>query len=267
MQPHATDHPADKLPQGLLHTTSVVPSSSYSPIEEPTRSVIEPTRFYNRFVDCMEMYADRQTVAAYFDLHQEWFRRCAHPMKVEAIGDNSYALVIGRFGSFGYEIEPKIGLDLLPQQEGVYRIETVPVPNYVALGYDVDFQASMELVELPTHEVLQGQARPQGKLPERITRVQWQLDLTVMILFPRFIHALPKSLIQTTGDQVLGQVVRQVSNRLTRKVQEDFHKSQGVPLPKPPKRWFFRKTEQDPNVVIELPGDLDSEQSPMSSDQ
>lgn len=267
MQPHATDHPADKLPQGLLHTTSVVPSSNYSPTEEPTRSVIEPTRFYNRFVDCMEMYADRQTVAAYFDVHQEWFHRCAHPMKVEPIGANSYALVIGRFGSFGYEIEPKIGLDLLPQHEGVYRIETVAVPNYVASGYDVDFQASMELVELSLSEAFPGQALPQGKFPERITRVQWQLDLTVMLLFPRFIHALPKSLIQTTGDQVLGQVVRQVSNRLTRKVQEDFHKSQGLPMPKPPKRRFFRKAEQDPNVVIELPGELDSDPSPVTDDQ
>jgi len=33
--------------------------------------------FYGQF-DCMEMYADAQTVAEYINAHQ-WFCRCAHP--------------------------------------------------------------------------------------------------------------------------------------------------------------------------------------------
>lgn len=198
----------------------------------------EPTEFHSQFIDSMELYADARTVASYFDAHHDWFRRCAQPMAVEAIGQNSYALAIGRFGSFGYEVEPKIGLDLLPQEEGVYRIETVPVPDYHPAGYEVDFRAAMKLVEVVAAE------RVNCNSP-KITQVQWQLDLTVQIQFPRFIQALPNALIQSTGDRLLRQVVRQVSRRLTRKVQEDFCNTYGVPLPKRPKHWFFHKAESD----------------------
>lgn len=253
MQSYPIKHPSTEIPNGLLHTASVVPGVDYSVTEEPTRSVIEPTRFYCRFVDCMEMYADAQAVAAYLDAHQGWFRRCAHPMTVEAIGQNSYALIIGRFGSFGYEIEPKIGLDLLPQEAGVYRIATVAVPGYDAQGYEVDFQAAMELVELSPEEVA---ATMNGQAAKPITRVQWQLDLTVLIQFPRFIHALPKSLIQNTGDRLLQQIVRQVSNRLTDKVQEDFHTTHQIQMPKRSRRWFFRKAESN-DLVITSDSDLD----------
>ena len=179
----------------------------------------EPNLFSSQFIDCMEMNADAQTVAQYLDVHQDWFGRCAHPMQVEAIGENSYALIIGHFGAFGYDVEPKVGLNLLPHEEGIYRIQTVPVPGAVFLGYEVDFQAALKLVE---------HSSPTAKM----TQVQWQLDLHVSIQFPRFIHALPESLIQNTGDRVLRQVVRQVSRRLTHKVQEDFHSSRNLPMPK-----------------------------------
>jgi hypothetical protein len=69
-----------------------------------------------------------------------------------------------------------------------------------------------------------------------ITIVEWQLDLTVYIHFPKFIQRLPKSMVQTTGDRLLNQIVRQVSRRLTHKVQEDFHKSLGLPLLKSKKK-------------------------------
>ena len=82
----------------------------------------------------------------------------------------------------------------------------------------------------------------------KTTRVEWQLDLTVSIQFPRFIHALPGALVQNTGDRLLRQIVRQVSNRLTRKVLEDFHRTHGLPIPKPAKRWFFQKAD---NVLEE----------------
>ena len=188
-----------------------------------------PTRFYGEFADCMEMYASAQTVAQYLNAHQEWFCRCAQPMKVEQLGENGYALVIGRFGSFGYEVEPKVGLELLPPEQGVYRIKTIPVPNYVAPGYDVEFVSVMQLVETPTDSSTQSfEAQP--RCSGEITRVEWKLDLAVYVQFPRFIHRLPKSMVQTTGDRLLDQIVRQVSRRLTYKVQEDFHKSVGVPF-------------------------------------
>ncbi|MBD1825310.1 DUF1997 domain-containing protein [Cyanobacteria bacterium FACHB-DQ100] len=186
----------------------------------------EPMIFSSRFIDSMEMNADARTVARYLDVHQEWFHRCAHPMHVEPIGRNSYALIIGHFGAFGYDVEPKIGLDLLPQQEGIYRIETVPVPNEAPLGYEVDFQAAMNLIEHPS----------QSNPTLRMTQIQWQLDLQVAIQFPRFIHALPDSLVRNTGDRILRQVVRQVSRRLTHKVQEDFHASRNLSMPKRTRR-------------------------------
>ncbi|MBW4578924.1 MAG: DUF1997 domain-containing protein [Tildeniella nuda ZEHNDER 1965/U140] len=241
MQSHSTEPQSAELPEGFLHTASVIPDMNYLMTEDSDQNLLEPTQFRSHFVDCMEMSADVPTVAAYFDAHADWFRNCAQPMIVEPLGDNGYALVIGRFGSYGYQIEPKIGLHLLPQDHGVYRIETIPVPGYVTPGYDVDFRAAMTLIETGA-ESLDGSDRA-GKLAPKMTRVEWQLDLTVSIQFPRFIHALPKNLVQSTGDRLLRQIVRQVSNRLTRKVLEDFHKTHGLPAPKLAKRWFFQKSE------------------------
>ncbi len=202
------------------------------PSTDISQSVIEPTQFRTRFVDSMDMYADVQSVSDYLNKHSEWFHRCAHPMQVEAIGHSSYALIIGSFGAFGYEVEPKVGLNLLPQNDGVYRIETVPVPGYSTSGYEVDFRAALELVEgiHPTAKTASASAK--------ITQVQWQLDLTVTIQFPRFIHALPDPIIQRTGDRVLRQVVRQVSHRLTHRVQDDFHASRSLPMLKRSRKWL-----------------------------
>ncbi len=173
------------------------------------------TKFYGRYEDYMEMYAPAPTVAEYLNSHSSWFSRCAEPMKVQSLGENGYTLTIGKFGSFGYEVEPKIGLELLPPESGIYRIRTIPVPDYHPPGYDVDYRASLQLSESA----------------DQITRVEWELDLEVHLHFPRFIQRLPKSLIQSTGDRLLNQIVRQVSRRLTRKVQEDFHNSLELPFP------------------------------------
>ncbi len=205
-----------EAPEALSHVESTLPVADDSVADAPTR-------FYGKFADCMEMYASAQKVAEYLNAHHEWFCRCAHPMKVEPLGKNGYALAIGRFGAFGYEVEPKVGLELLPPDNGVYRIKTIPVPNYVAPGYEVDFKSAMELVETSVDST------ERFKDPERfsgeITRVEWQLELAVYIQFPKFIQRLPKSLVRSTGDRLLHQIVRQVSRRLTYKVQEDFHNS------------------------------------------
>jgi hypothetical protein len=182
-------------------------------------NIHEPTQFQGYYSSCMEMYADAKTVAVYLDAHQGWFHRCAQPMTVDPIGENGYALIIGRFGSFGYEVEPKVGLNLLPQNEGIYRIETIAIPGYESPGYDVDFKASLSLVETVT------------KAGTPLTRVEWELNLSVYVHFPRFIRALPKSLVQKTGDRLLNQIVRQVSRCLTYKVQSDFHSTHHIPFP------------------------------------
>ncbi|MDZ8024157.1 MAG: DUF1997 domain-containing protein [Nostoc sp. DcaGUA01] len=212
--------------QSLEITETVLPVASSQ--EEANETLTEThlatlTKFYGRYQDCMEMFAPAVKVAEYLNSHSSWFSRCAEPMKVQRLGENGYALVIGRFGSFGYEVEPKIGLELLPPDEGIYRIRTIPIPDYHPPGYDVDYRASLKLTE----NVASGVSTDIGE----VTRVEWELDLVVYIHFPKFIQRLPKSLVQSTGDRLLNQIVRQVSRRLTRKVQEDFHHSLQIPFP------------------------------------
>ncbi|MBW4551664.1 MAG: DUF1997 domain-containing protein [Aphanocapsa sp. GSE-SYN-MK-11-07L] len=198
-------------------------------IEDSPRG-LEVTRFQSHFTGGMELYANVERVTDYLDAHRGWFCRCAQPMQVEPIGENGYVLTIGRFGSFGYEVEPKIGLDLLPQEAGVYRIQTITLPEQDSQGYQVDFQAAMHLVE----QDLAANSEPARLGIQHCTHVGWQLDLGVLIHFPRFIHRLPQALIQRTGDRLLSQIVKQVSNCLTAKVQDDFHATLGLSVPK---RW------------------------------
>ncbi|HEY9875747.1 MAG TPA: DUF1997 domain-containing protein [Candidatus Obscuribacterales bacterium] len=220
MQPEFVEPQTVDDPEKILNTD--LSSIELDNIAAEAPSSVEPMRFSSHFVDCMEMYAAPETVAKYLDDHQGWFSRCAHPMKVEPLGQNGYALVIGRFGAFGYQVEPKVGLDLLPPEEGIYRILTIPVPNYVAPGYEVDFNAKMQLVEASVNS---------SDVPSAMTRVEWELDLAVDLQFPKFIYKLSKSLLQSTGDNLLCQIVGQVSRRLTHKVQQDFHTSLGIPFP------------------------------------
>jgi Protein of unknown function (DUF1997) len=191
-------------PQYALHPSKTIPQEESG-----------FTQFRSHFVGSMELKADADKVTQYLDAHQGWFCRCAHPMTVEPVGEDGYLLTIGRYGSMGYEVEPKIGLRLLPpDDQGVYRIETIPDTTDQGQMYQVDFQAALRLVD-----------RPSDGTATTETHVEWTLDLEVSLLFPRFIRRLPQALIQGTGDRLLQQIVRQVSRRLTAKVQDDFHTS------------------------------------------
>lgn len=206
-------------------------------LSQPSEPLAEnPTHFQAQFVGYMEMYSDAQTVADYLNAHQGWFCRCAAPMKTKAIGENGYILTVGRFGSFGYEVEPKIAVVLQPSQDGVYLMNTIPIPEESNLGYEVDYQASMELQEISSKLAGVGMEKAYKKqglsqLPEVITKVQWQLQMDVAVQFPKFIHKLPLGVIQRTGDRLLSQIIRQISPRLTSKVQEDFHTRCHLPVP------------------------------------
>ncbi len=192
---------------------------------------VEPTWFYTRYQDCMEMCADIDTVAQYLDQHQGWFCRCAEPMKTQPIGENAYDLLIGRFGAFGYQVEARVGLELLPPNEqGIYLIHTVPVPNYTPPGYEVNFEATMQLVELPVEEFCQKHKIRASERPSAVIGAQWTLDLYVGVVFPKFIRSMSKSLIEKTGDRLLSKIVKQVSRRLTYKTQMDFHSTLHLPL-------------------------------------
>ena len=178
----------------------------------------------------MEMLAPTSVVADYLDHHEDWFERCAAPMQVHAVDHQSYGLTLGRFGNFGFEVEPTIGLRLLPEQQRVYRIETIDLNGDSTEGespalndhYDVDFRARMELKPWASQESIDASLA---------TAVSWDLDLSVWIRLPRVITMLPDSLVQSSGDHLLKQIVRQISRRLTWKVQEDFHANRGLQCP------------------------------------
>ncbi|NJK28996.1 MAG: DUF1997 domain-containing protein [Acaryochloris sp. RU_4_1] len=190
------------------------------PNPELTIGVPQTVRFSNQFTGRMELHADATTVMTYLDTHQGWFCRCAHPMKVEPVEENGYILSLGRYGSFGFEVEPQIGLQLLPQEQGVYRITTIPVPSKFDHCYQVDFQAALQLIDNTDASA--------QKSPLPCTYVEWNLTLEVAIAFPQFILRLPRKVIQTAGDKLLQQIVRQISQRLTKKVQDDFHATHQV---------------------------------------
>lgn len=185
------------------------------------------------FAGRMDMYSDINTVAEYLDAHEGWFCRCAQPMKVEPLTDNGYVLTVGKFGSLGYEVEPKIGVVLKPPVDRVYLMQTIPLPNCDE-GYEVNYRAKMKLLEVADRDTQAVNKRLFGKqtsIPDRITQVSWDLELKVKVEFPQFIRKFSPKLIQATGDHLLVQIVRQVSPRLTSKVQQDFHERHNLSLP------------------------------------
>ncbi len=206
-------------------------SVGHNILEKPDSKAIH---FQTHFAGYMEMDSDRETVAKYLQSHEGWFCRCAQPMQVEPYGENGYILTVGRFGALGFDVEPKIAVVLEPPQNGQYLMHTIPLPDLTFLGYEVDYQAVMELSEI-TRSHLEEIDCKQGinQSAKIITKVQWQLNMDVAVFFPKYIHKLPQSLIRKTGDRLLSEIIRQISPRLTQKVQQDFH--EGIKLPLPPK--------------------------------
>lgn len=195
-------------------------------------------RYASHFADLMEMRAPADVVGRYLDRHEDWFRRCAAPMTVASLDRDAYLLTLGRFGNFGFEVEPTIALELLPQENGVYEIVTLPLADQSAnlQGlYDVDFNASLRLDETDGQSLsASGPIEVSNEEVDLLmshTLVRWQLDLAVWIRLPSMLNLLPDGLVQSSGDHLLKQIVRQISRKLTWKVQEDFHANHGIPCP------------------------------------
>lgn len=193
--------------------------------------VLDWTWFRLHYEDKIDLYAPKAIVAEYLTKHADWFPACAAPMQVSPLGKNGYNLLIGRYGAFKYELEVKIGLELIPPDSyGIYRMKNIPLPDYSPPGYQIDFQGTFYLKELPTDPAMRLQLLSQEMpdLPPIMTRWHWQLDLEVGVQFPQFIRAMPESLIHNTGDRLLQQIVREVSRRLADRVQRHFHHSLGI---------------------------------------
>ncbi|WP_228023970.1 DUF1997 domain-containing protein [Synechocystis salina] len=211
---------------------------------DPQDNGFPPVRFQTHFQGRMEMFASGQEVEDYLQAHQGWFRRCAQPMQADPLGDHGYVLTIGKFGALGFDVEPKIAVMLEPPQDGNYLMHTVPLPDGPDLGYEVDFLSNMTLHQVNgdrlTEKSLKQFAQAEIPWPETITQVEWDLKMDVAVQFPGYIYKLPMKLIQSTGDRLLTEIIRQVSPRLTYKVQQDFHQEKSLPLPPKSGRYFQR---------------------------
>jgi Protein of unknown function (DUF1997) len=211
--------------------------------EELEISEENPVSFQTHYQGMMEMYSDEETVANYLNDHQGWFVRCALPMKAEPFGQNGYTLIIGHYGAFGYNIEPQMSVILEPPQSKHYSMYSVTNPDFNHPGYEVNYRSIMNIQSIPLSQASVGIKKvyhQQGKnsLPETVTKINWQLNLEVKVRFPRFIYKLPMSIIQNTGDRLLSQIVKQISPRLSYKVQKDFHSRFNLPIPPKTARSF-----------------------------
>jgi hypothetical protein len=213
-----------ELQQAVGSVSEGMVAANNNPADQDT-STSPLTTFRNYYVGYMDLYSDRQTVMDYLDAHEGWFKRCAHPFRADPIAKNGYAIGVGCVGALGFNVDARVGLNLLPQDEGIYRIVTIPIPEQEPQQYDVDFRAAMQLEERQPNQ-------EQAASWQVMTAVEWQLELTVSMQFPKFIHRLPSNAIQNTGDRVLAYIVKKVSQSLTAKVEADFHKLNGVKIPK-----------------------------------
>ena len=193
------------------------------------------TRFKLHYKDYVEFYAPATTVANYLAEHSDWFPRCAEPIKVSSLGDNAYDLLLGHYGTFKFELEVRIGLELMPAQEfGVYYIRSIPLKDYSPPGYEVDFKGKIKLKEVPVNDSHWFAAFPDREkypIPPIMTKWKWQLDLSVGVQFPQFIRSMPQAIIHKAGDRLLIKIVREISRRLATRVQADFHQTLGLPFP------------------------------------
>ena len=192
--------------------------------------------FQTRFTGMMEMYSDQKKVSEYLNDHQGWFVRCAEPMKVIPFGDHGYTLIIGNYGAFGYSLEPQMTVVLeRPNSQG-YSMYSISNPKLSNLTYEVNYRSDLNIQSVPVSHAAKGiekvyRKQGQNVLPENITKINWQLDLSVNIQFPSFIYRLPMSMIQSTGSRLLAEIVKQISPRLSYKVQKDFHHRLDLPIP------------------------------------
>jgi len=241
MEPTSSELKPDEPSPEVLQDVSSLPLAENTDAEISEQT--EPIVFHCHFEDTMELCGKAETVSQYLQNHQDWFVRCSLPMKAQPLGENGYDLLVGRFGSFGYQVEARVGLELLPPDaKNLYIIKTIPIPNYTAPGYEVDFQSTMELLEFPISEFYPDLTTEElSKLPSVVTSAQWKLDLNVAVKFPAFILSMSRPLIQKTGDRLLETIVHQVNRRLTYKTQVLFYDAQGIPFLKKLKKKKVRR--------------------------
>ena len=192
-----------------------------SPTARPTISFTVPTRRCAATAATSRMSdgdaGSQAVVAAYLDDHQELVPRCASPMQVEAIDQKSYSLTLGRFGNFGFEVEPTIALRSCRSRKG----STGSKPCRRAAS---PWPAGSLRRRLPRPGCA---GSPKQDTPHRAMGSGSQASGSAA----QGDHHAAGSVVQSSGDHLLRQIVRQISRRLTWKVQEDFHATHGLSCP------------------------------------
>lgn len=179
----------------------------------------------------VDLETDRPTLAAYLRNHSEWVGHCFKPLKVDPLElapllalnpecekGQCYRLQFFRIGGLGFEVEPCFGVRIWDESDTLFRLDSVKLPSDEGLPYRVKCAAFFELEEMP-----QFSGQP------TLTRVHWTLDLDILMDLPRFLQALPQTMVKNVGSNVINRVTRSMSDRLTHNVCNDFYRSIGKP--------------------------------------
>lgn len=164
----------------------------------------------------VDLETDRETLAHYLRGHSQWIQHCFRPLQVEALSADSYKLQFFRMGGLGFELEPCFGVKIWPDENYVFRLTSIELPGDAAMPYRVNCQAVFRLEEL--------RGSPEGEYPQT-TRVHWDLNLEIKLSLPGFLQILPHNLVQQVANQVVQQVTRSMSDRLTHNICSDFYRS------------------------------------------
>lgn len=162
----------------------------------------------------VDLETDRLTLAHYLHDHAEWIERCFKPLKVFPLSPETYKLQFFRIGGLGFELEPCFGVKIWPEQDSVFWLSSIDLPEEEGLPYSVDCLSYFRLEELD----LDSHHGP-------LTRVHWDLKLDIWMQLPGFLQALPYPLVYRVGARVVNQVTRSMSDRLTHNVCTDFYRS------------------------------------------
>ena len=171
----------------------------------------------------VDLETDQDTLAHYLHDHSEWIERCFKPLKVLPLSPETYKLQFFRIGGLGFELEPCFGVRIWPEQNNVFWLSSIDLPEEEGLPYTVDCLSYFRLEELDPAQHQDRKYRP----AEALTRVHWDLKLDIWMQLPGFLQALPYAFVYRVGTWVVHQVTRSMSDRLTHNVCTDFYRSVG----------------------------------------
>ncbi len=158
------------------------------------------------------------SLATYLDAHQTWMHRTMQPLKVQYLSDTDYRLEFFRMSGLGFTLEPCFGIRVWSEGQTIHKIRSIRLPSDEGLPYHVDCEASFTLEPCDP---------PDSPDPEH-TFVHWALNLHITLELPPFLQVFPYSLVKQVGVNVVNQVTKTLTDRLTRNVCLDYYSTVGL---------------------------------------